>query len=299
MKSKIFVTGATGFVGTQVLKLLLEYGHNVTVLVRNPDRLKISHKNISIKVGDILEPDSLQSTLNGMDVVIHLVGIIREDLSGDITFDKLHTMATQNIISAAVDAGIKHFLHMSANGARENSNTDYHRTKFEAEQIVRSSGLNYTIFRPSVIYGPEDIFINMLVGFMKLTPVFSYFGRGDQPMQPVSVFEVAEIFARSINVSELKNKDFSICGSKVFTYKELLKMIMRVKGISRLLMPVPESIVKMAIFTFGKQKWFPLTRDQFVMLLEGNICENREIFELLAINSLDMETVLNGYLNDH
>lgn len=293
---KIFLTGSTGFVGTEVLRKLLEYGHQVVALVREASGLTVEHESLSVIKGDVLVPDTYQSELGDCDTVIHLVGIIREIPSKNVTFDRLHTEATIAIVAAAKAAGVSRFVQMSANGTRENSETDYHRTKYEAEQAVIQSGLDYTILRPSVIYGPRDIFINMLTDFMKLTPVFSYFGKGDQLMQPVSVFEVAEIFAKAVDASGITNDIFTVCGSKVFEYKDLLKMIMRVKGFSRMLMPVPIGAIKVGVSLFGKQSWFPITRDQFVMLIEGNVCDNREIFDKLNVNSLDIETVLKEYL---
>jgi NADH dehydrogenase len=136
----------------------------------------------------------------------------------------------------------------------------------------------------------------MLANFMKKTLIFSYFGTGDYPMQPVSVFEVAEIFQKSCENTEIINKEFSICGNKILTYKELLQLIMKIKNWNKILISVPESIIKLNITLFGNFSWFPLTKDQFQMLIEGNSCTNREIFEILNIKSLDIEKVLKTYL---
>jgi NADH dehydrogenase len=136
----------------------------------------------------------------------------------------------------------------------------------------------------------------MLASFMKKTPIFSYFGKGDYLMQPVSVFEVAEIFIKACENKDVINKEFSICGSKKLTYKELLKLIIKLKEWNKLLVSVPEFIIKISISVCGNFNWFPLTKDQFQMLLEGNICQDREIFDILAIESLDIEKVLKRYL---
>ncbi|KAA0257024.1 complex I NDUFA9 subunit family protein [Deferribacter autotrophicus] len=293
---KIFLTGGTGFVGTEILKTLLKYGYEPIVLVRDPVRLKVKDDRIQIVVGDALKPESYSDALKDVDTVIHLVGIIREFPSKGVTFEKMHYEATKLLVDETVKANVKRFIHMSANGAREDGVTTYHKTKFRAEEYVRNSGLTYTIFKPSIIYGPDDSFINMLNDFMKKMPVFSYFGDGSYPMQPVSVYEVAEIFVKSIENEKTFNKTFTVCGNKILSYKEILKLIMEITGRKRVLIPVPEFIIDFAIKLFGKFSWFPIARDQFEMLREGNTCENNEIFQIMGIIQKDIEKTLSDYL---
>ncbi|MGA1847085.1 complex I NDUFA9 subunit family protein [Deferribacter abyssi] len=293
---KVFLTGSTGFVGTEILRELLKCGYDPVVLIRDSARLKVKDEKIQIIEGDILKPESYSNALKNVDVVIHLVGIIREFPSKRITFERMHYEATKLLVNETKKANVKRFLHMSANGAREDSVTVYHKTKFKAEEYVRNSGLIYTIFKPSVIYGPEDSFINMLNNFMKKMPVFSYFGDGSYPMQPVSVYEVAEIFVKSIENEKTFNKTFTVCGNRILSYKEILRLIMEVTGRKRVLISVPEFIIDFAIKLFGKFSWFPIARDQFEMLKEGNTCENNEIFQLLGVFQRDIENTLYDYL---
>ncbi len=292
----IFITGASGFVGSEILKLLLENNYSVTALTRNPAKINFKNNKLKIIKGDILNPSGFENDLERYDIIINLIGIIRENIKKGITFQKLHIQSTENVIQIAKMTSTKKIIQMSANGVRKNAISNYHKTKFKAEESIKKSGLDYIIFRPSVIYGPNDDFINMLANFMKKTLIFSYFGTGDYPMQPVSVFEVAEIFQKSCENTEIINKEFSICGNKILTYKELLQLIMKIKNWNKILISVPESIIKLNITLFGNFSWFPLTKDQFQMLIEGNSCTNREIFEILNIKSLDIEKVLKTYL---
>ncbi|MCX8085032.1 MAG: complex I NDUFA9 subunit family protein [Calditerrivibrio sp.] len=293
---KIFITGATGFVGTEILNKLLEEGYFVKALIRGSKRPKINHPHLETVVGDVLNYQSLDDGIKGTDAVIHLVGIIREYPAKGVTFENMHYIATKNVLDAAKKNHITRFIHMSANGTRENAVSNYHKTKYKAEEYIKASGLTYTILRPSLIYGENDSFINMLNSFMKLTPIFSYFGDGSYPMQPVSVKEVAEIFVKAIDNEATFNKTFSVCGKQVFTYKELLKTIMEVTGRHRLLLPVPEVFVNIGASLFGSFPWFPITKDQFIMLKEGNVCNNDEIFKITGVTHLDFKDELKKYL---
>ena len=159
---KIFLTGSTGFVGKRILRDLLENNYQVRCLVRKGSEQKISHyKNpvlvktgIDIVNGDITDAASLDGKLVGCDAVINLVGIIREFSGKGITFEKLHYEGTANLVKAARLQKVRRFIQMSALGARPDGKTQYQQTKYRAEECVRTSGLDYTIFRPSIIFGP-------------------------------------------------------------------------------------------------------------------------------------------------
>lgn len=297
MEDTVFLTGATGFVGNEVLKQLVNRNYRVKVLVRDKGKLNEVSSDIIPVEGDVLDQESFSKEMDDVETVIHLVGIIREFPSQGVTFEKLHYQATKNVVDIAVNSSVKRFIHMSANGARENAATAYHKTKYRAEEYVRNSGLTYTIFRPSLIYGPGDSFINMLADMIKKLPVFSYFGKGDYKMQPVSVYEVAEIFVKCITVPTMYGKTYSVCGGRVYTYRELLNIIMNVINKKRLLISVPESFVSAGIAVFGRFSWFPITKDQFIMLKEGNVCDNDEAFRETGVEQKNIQSILKTYLS--
>lgn len=289
----IFITGSTGFVGREICTTLLKKGHQIRVLIRSENNS--FPEEIEKIQGDIMAPDSWRRALHGIDAVINLIGIIREFPGKSKSFRKSHVESTAVLVRESIEAEVPRFIQMSANGADLNL-TQYQKTKLEAEAIVRSSGLNYTIFRPSLIYGPEDKFINMLNSKMKIAPFFPYFGKGDYRLQPVHVSEVAEIFSESIHSEAAFRETFSVCGKKVLSYRELLMLILKVCGRKRILFPLPELFIKAATTLLDRFSFFPITKDQFTMLKQGNTCSNNDIFRILNIKQKDIEEELNSYL---
>lgn len=292
---KVLVTGATGFVGNAVLKSLNKHGYTPVSLVRNGSENKLRHET-EVVFGDMLDKNSLLKALEDVYAVINLVGIIREYPSKGITFERLHHEATKNMAEAASEKGVKRFIHMSANGTRQGAVSKYHITKQLAEDEVKDNNLDYTILRPSLIYGEGDEFINMLVGYMRKTPVFSYFGDGSYPMAPIYVDEVAECFVKSIDNDATHGMIYPLCGAENYTYKEVLKLVGKAIGKNMILLPVPEFAISLGISLLGKTDWFPITRDQFIMLTEGNICETDDAFKVLGVDRGDFFEKISSYL---
>src|SRR5271154_4990836 len=160
----ILVTGGTGFVGHEVVGELLALGYRVRLLTRHPDRRNrfTGHPRVECVQGDALRPDTLPAAMAGVEAVIHLIGIIAE--TSRVTYEQAHTEATRNLLAAAKQAGVTRWVQMSAIGTRPFARSRYHLTKWEAEELVRQSGLDWTIFRPSLIYGHDehDRLLNLL-----------------------------------------------------------------------------------------------------------------------------------------
>jgi NADH dehydrogenase len=245
--------------------------------------------------GSVISGDGLNEFVRGQEAVIHLVGIIRE--VGENTFDKVHRVGTNQILSAVTQEGISKYFHMSALGTRENAVSTYHRTKWESELTVHASSLNWTIFRPSIIFGPEDNFINMLAGVMKNSPVMPVIGGGKNLMQPVWVKDVASAYAAALEQEDVTGKTFELGGPETLNFKEILKLIAHVINKQRLFVPVAPGIVQFAIGiaqSVGIQ--LPITKDQLQMLLENNIVGEGVPIEELGINPLSLEDGIRGYL---
>src|SRR5262245_38217408 len=156
---RIFVAGATGFVGRSVVRALLARGFLVRWLVRHgSERLLKGVESIDRVPGDVLRPEGLVACAEGCAAIVNLGGIIREHRARGVTFERLHVQATANLLRVAREAGVKRYVQMSALGARPDARSSYHRTKSRAEEAVRDSGLQWTIFRPSIIFGPGDAF---------------------------------------------------------------------------------------------------------------------------------------------
>src|SRR5438105_8238495 len=224
---RVFVTGATGFVGRAVIQALRAEGHVVRCLVRRGSETDL-HGCAAIErvEGDILGPvATLQAEISGCDTVVHLVGIIREHKSRGITFNKSHHVGTRNVLVAASAAGARRFLHMSALGTRAGARSRYHQTKWAAEEAVRASGLAWTIFRPSVIYGHGDGFLSLLTRMVRRLPVVPVIGDGRQRLQPVPVEHVAAGFARAVTVETSVKQAYTVTGPDAVSMVEMLTMI--------------------------------------------------------------------------
>ena len=227
---KVLVTGATGFVGWEILRQLHEAGHAIRILARsrNSPRVQeaIARWGVEVHPGDVLEPASVGPAGKGMDAVIHLVGIIAE--AGKSTFERVHTNGTRNILTAAQQAGVRRFIHMSALGTRPKAVSRYHQSKWAAEELVRGSGLEFTIFRPSLIYGPQDQFINLFARMIRLSPIVPLLGSPGARFQPVAVEVVAAAFVRSLGEPKAAGETYDLGGAEVLTLSAIMDCILAV-----------------------------------------------------------------------
>lgn len=288
---RIFVTGGSGFVGRAVIDQLLQQGHEVSALMRKP-RPELKRQGLTQISGDTTQAHSLDGALQGCDAVIHLVGIIREFPSRDITFSRLHIDSTRNLIEAAQQQGVSRFLHMSANGSRPDGVSAYHRSKWAAEELVRASDLQWTIFRPSLIFGPGDEFINMLAPMVKYSPLVPVFGDGDYLLQPAHVENIAQAFTRSLQLSASYGRSYSCCGPQALSYNQLLDLIGTSIGRPKVRkLHQPLGLIKPMISLLQGCPLFPITRDQLQMLVEGNTCSDQDWIADLDITLRPLDSI--------
>jgi len=272
---KVFVTGGTGFVGSEVLRQLVAANYEVRVLMRRGSEGKLALRDgVEIHLGDATDPATLVEALAGCDAVIHLVGIIREFPGQGITFERLHVEGTRNLLAAARAQGVRRYLHMSANGTGPAGVTAYHRSKWQAEELVRASGLDWTIFRPSLIFGKGGEFVTMLADLIRKLPVVPVFGDGQYRMQPVAVAQVAESFVRALAMPEAIGETYHLGGAESYSYDEILDLTGKAIGrdaVSKVHQPL--FMVKPMVKLMEHADSFPITSDQLEMLLAGNVCD--------------------------
>ncbi len=292
----IAVTGATGFVGRHVAAVLAGRGHRVRALARRPAQARRRLGPAAELVpGHLGDGAALAALVRGADAVIHLVGIIVE--AGSATFREVHVEGTRRALAAARDAAVRRFVHMSAVGARDQPGaTRYHRTKWQAEELVRASQLSHAIFRPSIISGPESAPIQAIARLHRWSPVVPVFGDGRFPTQPVWIEDVALAFARAAEDAAIVGA-FELGGPAVVTYEELLLTIGRASGHPRPLVHLPLGLARAVAAAFDLLgPAAPLTSDQLQMLVEGSATPANAIETVFGIRPLTFETGLLRYL---
>lgn len=269
---KIFLAGGTGFVGGHVRKALLAKGHTIRLLVHR--RIAGCEPGVEQCEGDATLLPSLTAATSGCDATINLIGIIREFPQRGATFERLHVEATRNLVAATRMGGITRYLQMSALGTGPQAGTGYFKTKFLAEEEVRASGLDCTIFRPSIIYGPQDAFINLLAKLMRTLPALPVIGDGRYQLQPVAADDVARCFALALELPETIGRTYELCGPDRYSYNELLDTVARVLG-KRGVLKVrnPLGLMRLVVPVLQKLPFFPLTTDQLEMLVQGSVCD--------------------------
>lgn len=280
----VFVTGGTGFLGCEIVQALIEAGHDTRVLVRTNSTHGSSHlpKAAERVNGDILGPD-LDKLILGADAVIHLVGIIREFPSRGITFQTLHIDATSNVIRAMETADVKRLIHMSALGS-DRGDSSYFSSKLAAEKAVRDSSLIWTIIRPSVVYGPSDEFVNMLVSQVKTLPVVPVIGDGSYELQPVHVRDVAAGFVKALSMPETEGQTYEVGGPQKLSYNRILDELALAMGKDKAKkMHLPLAVMRPSIAVMEKFPFFPITQDQLKMLLMNNTCDEKPYMATFGI----------------
>ena len=295
---RVYVTGATGFVGRAVIQALRAEGHVVRCLVRRGSEADLhGFEAIERVEGDILgPPGSLEAGMTGCDTVIHLVGIIREHKSRGITFDRLHRVGTNNVLAAAASAGVRRYLHMSALGTRAGARSRYHQTKWAAEEAVRTSGLAWTIFRPSVIYGHGDGFLSLLAGMVKRLHVVPVIGDGRQRLQPVPIEHVAAGFARAVRAEASVKQTYAVTGADAVSMIELLQMIGAAMHRRVRLVRVPLGLIRPIARGLHRMPTFPVTPDQLLMLEEDSTADPGPFYSVFGLTPLPLAQGLRQVL---
>lgn len=295
---RVFVTGATGFVGRSVIQALRSDGYVVRCLVRRGSERDLRGLGAVERVeGDILVRRGLEEGMAGCQAVVHLVGIIRERPAAASTFEMVHTQGTINVLEAAMAAGVRRHLHMSALGSRPGARARYHQTKWAAEEAVRASGLAWTIFRPSIIYGRGDEFVTMLAHMVERSPVVPVIGSGRQRLQPVLVEHVAEGFARALALPATEKQVYEVGGPDRVTMVELLDAIGSALGHRRVRKAhVPLGFMRPLTRVLHRLPGFPVTPDQLRMLEEDNVCDPAPFYAAFRLEPVPLATGLRRML---
>ena len=266
----VLVTGGTGFVGPKVVHALRAQGRDVRALVRRLESgSRLAGWGAELVIGDVTDPASLRAAVNGCTHVVHLVAIIK---GSPAEFHRIMTQGTNDLLAAAKDQGVERFVLMSALGTSETRGdvVPYFAAKSAMEQATVRSGLEYTIFRPSFVFGRDGGVLPLFLKQVRYSPVVTVIGSGRQRIQPIWVEDVAEYFALGVDHPQAANRRFEIGGPDVVTWNELYPQIAKVLGKQRRLLHVPSSVARAGARLTEWIPGAPLTTDQVAMLEAGD-----------------------------
>jgi NADH dehydrogenase len=278
----ILLTGATGTVGTALLRRLTLDGRPVRALVRDGQRLGDQRVRVQIALGDLADPPSFRNALRGVDTVIHLAASIRDQPRASI--EELNALATLRLVRAAERAGVRRFLFFSAMNASHHSRTRFFRAKALAEEAVRASSLETTVFRPSIVYTPGDPWLTLLDRLSRL-PAMPVSGSGRALYQPVWAEDVA---AAVMNALPGSNSTYELSGPQVLSYNDIVRTVLRAAHRRRRLLHVPLPIVRASLKVLRFATWEEAELMEEPMVTERGTAD----IESLGVSPLPMTAVL-------
>ena len=298
---KIVLAGGTGFLGRHLARSLLDGGHDVTVLGRDPDKVggikELAGANATR--GDVTDPQSLIGTMTGADAVVgavqfpnHPVEVPRKGL----TYDNYDRRGTENLLAEATKARVEHFAYVSGAGANTASDKTWYRAKGFAERAIIGSGLRYAIVRPSWAYGPEDRALNRLAGIAKFSPLLPQLGMKPQRIQPVSCDDIALTFRRIFERDEAWNETYEIGGPEVMTMREVLETLLDVLGKRRLILPIPTPLAKLGTAPLVLLPNPPMTPHGIEFAIQDGVVDTELLHKILDVHPVSLRDGLARYM---
>jgi uncharacterized protein YbjT (DUF2867 family) len=274
----IVVLGGTGFLGTRLVARLIKDGHRVTVLSRDREQ----HKHLLVLPGltlencDVYQEAQLSERFRGKDVVINLVGILNERGFSGSGFRRAHVELTQAVLLAAKSAGVPKLLQVSALKAATDAPSYYLRTKGEAEKLIReqSGTLDWTIFQPSVMFGPGDSFLNRFAGLLGAVPGIFPLARAGARFQPVSVDDVVAALRQCLHGAASSHQTYELGGPKVYTLREIVELVAKTTGRRRWIMGLPNILGRLQGFFFNFIPGRPFSSDNYRSLTVDSVCSS-------------------------
>ncbi|MDO8486064.1 MAG: complex I NDUFA9 subunit family protein [Candidatus Limnocylindrales bacterium] len=302
--STILVTGASGFVGGHVVPALLGAGHRVVALVRGESagktllgRLPTADRaNVELRTGDVTRPATLGPVLAGVDAVVHLVAIPR-DFNGGAEMRLVNTEGTRAVVDAMHGAGVRRLIHMGALGVVDDPSLHYASSKAKAEALVAESGLEWTILKPSLQFGPGDGFFNLIARLVRLSPgVVPVPGDGSSRFQPIHAGDVARVVVASLADPTTVGETFELGGPRYWTYREITREVLTALGKRRAILPMPVVLIRLVAGSAELVHLpFPVATDQLRQLRLDNIGPLDLVTSRFGFEPRSMEGAL-GYL---
>lgn len=282
----VLVTGATGFLGNNAVRRLVALGRPVRAMVHDPDKARQrlgGLRGVELTAGDVNDRAGLAGPMRGVSAVVHLVAIPME--RGDATYEQVNYQGTVNVVDAARDAGVQRVVYMSQNGARPDHFSAFLRSKGRAQEYVVSSGLAWTVLRPSVIFGPQDEFFNAFARLIRLTPVvFPLIGGGTALFQPVSVHDVVEAVVRSLEDDRTVGRAFDVGGPEVLSLGEIETRVLRAMDARRMFVNAPLTLLRPAVWAMEKLlPGTPVNLTLLELLQEPNVIHDNALVSYFSM----------------
>ena len=285
----VALAGGSGFIGRAIARRLLASGQTrVRILTRDPEsaRAKLDLPGVEFVRADIAQPASLADALKSVDTIVDAIqfdGYPVENPRRGLTFERIDYGGVVAMIDAAKQAGVQQFIYVSGAAADEKSTHPGFRAKGRAERVIRESGLTYTIFRPSLVYGPEDKVVNGLARAIRFAPVFGVPGTGQQKVQPVLVDDLAACVMLAVS-GRGRNGTYEIGGPDLMTFDEMMQIIMDASGHRRPLFHIPENIMRGVGGLLEKLPKPFLSRDAVTFVTADNACDIKPLIDEFGIN---------------
>ena len=305
---KVLLMGGTGFVGSYIIDELINNEIVPRLLIRKGSEYKLLQaEQCELVFGDISHDSAIRDAMQDCDAIIYNIGIIREFPEKGITFQCLHYIGVKKCVEIAKELNINRFILMSANGVY-NNRTEYQKSKLLAEEYLKSADLDYTIFHPSLIFGDPrgnnrpEFCTQLKKDMLSLpfpAPIF-YTGlnplkAGNYALSPIHAKDVATIFVKSIQEEKTVKKTFSL-GGETYYWRDIISIISKAYEKNKWTIPVPVFAIKGIAKLFERFSWFPITNDQLTMLIEGNVCQSKNIYRMFDITPIPFNFETLDYL---
>ncbi len=296
---RIVVLGGTGFLGTRLVARLIKDGRRVTVLSRDREQ----HKHLLVLPGlsllncNVFDEAQLSEHFRGQDVVINLIGILNERGFGGSGFRRVHTELTRGVLQAARSAGVARLLQVSALKAAVDAPSYYLRTKGEAEQLIRetNSPLDWTIFQPSVIFGPGDSFLNRFAGLLGSIPGIFPLAKPNTRFQPVFVDDVVEALRSCLHGGTSSRQTYELGGPQVYSLREIVELVAELTGRRRWIIGLPDVVARLQALVMDFVPGRPFSSDNYRSLKVDSVCTDNG-FARLGLQPQSMLASARQYL---
>ncbi|OGI43549.1 MAG: epimerase [Candidatus Muproteobacteria bacterium RBG_16_64_11] len=297
---KICLLGGTGFVGKRLAARLSEAGHDIVILTRHRERQRdlLVLPTVRLVQGDVYDPEFLRKQFEDRDTVINLVGILNEKGRDGRGFARAHTELPEKIVEACRQTGVTRLLHMSALQASAAAPSHYLRTKAMGEDAVHRAGnpdFHVTSFRPSVIFGPGDSFLNRFAGLLRLTPGVFPLACPQARFQPVYVEDVVRAFVESLDNHKTFGQRYDLCGPKVYTLREIVEYVARLIGKRVCIIGLNDALSYLQAATLEFVPGKPFSLDNYRSLKVDSVCE-QGFPAVFGIAPASFEEIAPGYL---